>query len=45
MNKTSKIFSLSLLASCLFVVAGCSQKPVDKDNLVFSNKNIVLDIN
>ena len=43
MSKTNKIISLSLLSCCLAIVMGCNNnKPVDKTNLVFRNKNVVL---
>ena len=44
MAKTSKILSISLLSSCLFAVIGCgNNESVDKDNLVFRNRNIVIE--
>ena len=43
-TRTKNIISLVLLSSCIAAVAGCSNKPkVDKDNIVFSKDNIVLD--
>ena len=40
MNKANKVISLTLLVSCLGVVAGCSDKK-DTTNMVFTKKNIV----
>lgn len=42
MNKANKVITLSLLVSCLGVVAGCNQK-VDTNNLVFKKNNAVID--
>lgn len=42
MNKTSKIISLLSLTSCLALVSGCAGSTMDKDTIVFSDKNIVL---
>ena len=45
MNKVNKIIALSLLSSCLSVVAGCGnakKEVVDKENIVFRKKNVVL---
>ena len=47
MNKISRIITLSLSTSCLLTTAGCfnllkSNKEVDKTNIVFRDKNTVL---
>ena len=41
-SKISKIMSLSLLSSCVVAIVGCQNKEVDKTNIVFRNKNVVL---
>ena len=43
-SRTKNFISLVLLSSAVVVMAGCNgNKPVDKDNLVFDKKHIVLD--
>ena len=46
MNKARKILALSLLPSCLVVMAGCNGKidpqNMDKDNIVFRKANTVI---
>ena len=41
-SKISKIMSLSLLSSCVVAIVGCQNKEVDKTNIVFRNKNVIL---
>ena len=43
MNKASKLLTLVLLSSCLVTVTGCNNASMDKTNIVFRKKNIVLD--
>ena len=43
-SRTKNFISLVLLSSAVVAMAGCNgNKPVDKDNLVFDKKHIVLD--
>ena len=43
-SRTKNFISLVLLSSAVVAMAGCNgHKPVDKDNLVFDKKHIVLD--
>ena len=43
-SRTKNFISLVLLSSAVVAMAGCTgNKPVDKDNLVFDKKHIVLD--
>ena len=44
-TRTKNIISLVLLSSCLTAMVGCNNQggKVDKDNLVFNKKGIVLD--